>query len=216
MNYVLDPKNFSLQELIFSDIKIKIEAVADIDVLIDQISDDDFNDDERLPYWATLWPSAIGLGHYITSHIDCKRKSVLELGCGLGLNGVICAALGANVIFTDYEEDALQFSKKNVALNELPKQNYELVDWRKPSLAGEFDYIIAADVLYEDRFLEPVKDMIVRYLKASGKAFIAEPNRPIARPFFEQLEDAGFSYKQFKQRIVHANVEHLISIYEIN
>ncbi len=66
-----------------------------------------FAEDERLPYWAELWPSAIGLAHYLDRDVSLRGKHVLELGCGLGLLGVIAARDGARVLCTDYEPDAL-------------------------------------------------------------------------------------------------------------
>lgn len=216
MNIFANPSNLKAQALQIGDRNYTIECVADIDVIIDEITDDEFNTDERLPYFATLWPSAIGLAEYMTKHVDCHKKSVLELGCGLGLNGLNCAARGAAVTFTDYEADALTLAERNINANKLGTHAYALVDWREPQLAGEFDIIIAADVLYEDRFLEPVHNMLATYLKPSGKAFIAEPDRAVARPFFELLSSSGYSCKQYKQRINYENKEHFISIYEIN
>ena len=43
-------------------IKLNILAVRDPDILIDALDPGAFDDDERLPYWAEIWPSAIGLG----------------------------------------------------------------------------------------------------------------------------------------------------------
>ncbi len=216
MNYFLLPENLKTIPIQVGQNLYKINAVENIDALIDQISNEEFNLDERLPYWATLWPSAIALAEYISAHVDCYKKDILELGCGLGLNGVVCGKLGANVVMTYYESDALDFAKQNAAQNQVSSFSTELVDWRSPKLNGVYDIIIAADVPYEDRFLEPVRNMITTYLKPSGKAYIAEPNRTVALPFFEGLTKNGFTYKQFKQRIQHKGSEHLISIYEIN
>lgn len=216
MNYFLSPENIKTIPIDIAQSTYHIDAVENIDTLIEQISDEEFNLDERLPYWATLWPSAIALAEYISLHVNCYKKDVLELGCGLGLNGVVCGKLGATVTMTDYEIDSLTFAKQNAIQNQLSSFSTKLVDWRSPNLEGTYDIIIAADVLYEDRFLSPVRDMITTYLKPSGTAFIAEPNRTVAMPFFDGLTKNGFSYKQFKQRIQYKGIEHLISIYEIN
>ena len=187
-----------------------------MDSLLDEISDDEFNHDERLPYWATIWPSAVGLSEYLSRHIELGRKSVLELGCGLGLAGIVSAKRGANVTFSDYEKPALDFVSKNARLNRISSFDTNLLDWREPDLKAQFDIIIAADVLYEDRFLEPVLNTLVRYLKENGKAYIAEPNRNVSRPFFDLLKKQGYSYKKYLQRICYKQIEHFIAIYEIN
>jgi len=40
----------------------KIERTADLETLWDSIGEDDFGEDERLPYWAELWPASVLLG----------------------------------------------------------------------------------------------------------------------------------------------------------
>ncbi len=70
----------------------------DPEALIDEGA---FAQDEFLPYWAELWPSA----HALTE-VLCARElhgvRVLELGCGLGLPSLAAAALGAQVTATDW------------------------------------------------------------------------------------------------------------------
>ena len=44
---------------------MNILAVRDPDVLIDELDPDAFQEDERLPYWAEIWPSAMGLGMHL-------------------------------------------------------------------------------------------------------------------------------------------------------
>lgn len=187
-----------------------------MDALIDEITEDEFNTDERLPYWANIWPSSIALSLYIVKHLKLKGKSLLELGCGLGLTSIVAASHGCSVISSDYETDALEFVKRNAHLNQLSNCSTYLLDWRKPDLTGSFDLIVAADILYEERFLEPVLNMLVQYLNANGKAIIAEPNRRIAQPFFQQLEKQGYAYQKFIQTAKYKDIEHDISIYEIN
>ena len=50
----------------------------------DLISEDDFVRDERLPYWADLWPSARILADELAV-MRLAGQRVLELGCGLGV-----------------------------------------------------------------------------------------------------------------------------------
>jgi predicted nicotinamide N-methyase len=65
--------------------------VRDTNKLVDAISPKDFSDDERLPYWAEVWPSSIVLAHSCLTQFDLNIKRVLELGCGLGLAGIAAA-----------------------------------------------------------------------------------------------------------------------------
>src|SRR5690348_2982337 len=56
----------------------------------------------HLPYGVALWPAAIALAYEIASRNDAfAGKTVLELGAGTGLPGILAASLGAQVVQTD-------------------------------------------------------------------------------------------------------------------
>lgn len=103
-------------------IPIKILQITNVDDLYEELiakgeTHEDVKD-ERIPYWAELWPAAIGLSQYLIEFDIIKDiKNVIEIGCGLGLPGIIAGKLGANVIFTDYLEEALHFTQQNWELN---------------------------------------------------------------------------------------------------
>ena len=80
----------------------------------DLIREDDFVRDERLPYWADLWPSARILADELAV-MRLAGQRVLELGCGLGVVAIGAALAGAEVTATDYYDDALEFAALNVA-----------------------------------------------------------------------------------------------------
>jgi ETFB lysine methyltransferase len=67
----------------------------------DLISEDDYVLDERLPYWADLWPSAQILAREVRT-MRLAGQRVLELGCGLGIVAVAAVLAGAEVTATDY------------------------------------------------------------------------------------------------------------------
>ena len=50
----------------------------------DLIREEDFVKDERLPYWADVWPSSIVLASKLME-LNGRGKTALELGCGVGL-----------------------------------------------------------------------------------------------------------------------------------
>ena len=78
----------------------------------DLIREDDYVKDERLPYWADLWPSARILAEEVRT-MRLAGQRVLELGCGLGMVAIAAALAGADVTATDYYEDALEFARLN-------------------------------------------------------------------------------------------------------
>jgi hypothetical protein len=95
----------------------------------DLISEKDYVEDERLPYWADLWPSARVLAQRVaTMPVDGRR--FLELGCGAGLVSVAAAMAGFDVTATDYYEEALRFTAVNVLLNTGVLIDTRIGDWR--------------------------------------------------------------------------------------
>lgn len=188
-------ENRIIKEYNFGKYTIKLNQVKNVDKLVDEITDDEFNQDERLPYWAEVWPSALALAEYIINNqIYLKNRKVLELGCGIGLVGIAATHANAKVTFSDYEKEALEFTKQNYFLNFQSQADTILLDWRNPELKKTFEIILAADILYEKRFLTPVYNTIRKLLSANGKLYIAEPDRTIAKPFFEMMKK-GFELK---------------------
>ena len=76
----------------------------DIDALIDVVA---FEADERIPYWANVWESALVLAEDLASSAG-SGLSLIELGCGLGLPALVAARQGFLVTATDYEEAVLE------------------------------------------------------------------------------------------------------------
>ena len=131
-------------------VNIDIERVTNIDALFAELiakgeNHPDFKD-ERIPYWAELWASALALSQYlVTSKMDFQGKKVLEIGAGLGLPSIVAAQLGADVCVSDYLPEAVDFSRKNFEKNNLTA-DFQILDWRTPDKSFAADIILAADV----------------------------------------------------------------------
>src|SRR5690349_17286362 len=65
-----------------------------------------FDADEYLPYWADLWPASRMLAKTILCEPWQPGLEALEIGCGLGLPGVVALSRGLRVIFSDYDATA--------------------------------------------------------------------------------------------------------------
>lgn len=201
----------------YKDTHLSINKVENLDELVDQVTDDEFNKDERIPYWAELWPSAIGLSKFIIKNPELfYKKDILELGCGLGLTSLIIMQQKPNTFLcTDYENDALKLTRKNFLKNKINQPDFKYLDWRKPQLDEEFELIVASDVLYEKRFFQSMLNLFLNYLKRDGHIIIAEPNRKIAVPFFKQLKNHGYQYTIHFEEVSQLNQTIVISIYLI-
>lgn len=169
-----------------------------------------FEADEFMPYWANLWPGAILLAEEVahwpriaeaaappgdpapaTGAIRAGRPAaagataprVLELGCGLGLVGLVASELGYRVIVSDYEDDALTFVLQSAEHNRIPPPEVRFIDWRERFPELRLDRIVAADVLYETRHLRPIAEFIEHHLAPDGFALICDANRSVANDF---------------------------------
>ena len=159
----------------------------------DLISEPDFERDERLPYWADIWPSARVLADLLVRH-QGNGRSALELGCGSGLVACALAAAGYQVTATDYYDDALAFTAGNIARNTGVPAKTRLVDWRAmPTDLGRFDLVVGSDVLYERAYAALVAEAIATTLAPSGAAIIADPGRLAYAEFLDAANARGLA-----------------------
>jgi len=159
----------------------------------DLIDEDDFDRDERLPYWAELWPSALALARHLSKR-DLVGTRAIELGCGVGLATVLALARGARVLATDHYEAALDFTAYNARTNLDLEPEVGVLDWRETDTGGigTFDMVFAADVLYERKNAAALADLVPKLLARGGEAIIADPRRYEALIFLEAMEGLGF------------------------
>ena len=165
---------------------------ASADALIDE---EDFARDERIPYWAELWPSAVALTRHVSKE-DLADRRLVELGCGVGLPSVVALARGADVTATDHYQAALDFARYNAWTNlgSLEPQT-RLLDWHAPYTEGleeAFDFVLAADVLYESRNVPALTALIPALLTPGGEVLLADPGRKNAPAFLRNMRDKGF------------------------
>lgn len=157
------------------------------------ISEADYVMDERLPYWADLWPSARILAETLLRETGAGR-SLLELGCGLGLATLASMHAGFEVLATDYYDDALHVTRGNAARNLNREPSVRMVNWREwPEDLGQFDVVIAADVLYEKEYATLVAECIKRSLSLNGVAIVADPGRLALPAFRAHLTEVGLA-----------------------
>jgi predicted nicotinamide N-methyase len=148
----------------------------------DLIDEEAFVEDEFLPYWAELWPAAYSLVGALPS---VEGRRVVELGCGLGLPSLVAAARGARVTAIDWAAEAVELLQRNAARNGL-ELVAEVRDWRQP-WPERFDLALAADVLYEQRNVEP---LLERLTELAPTALVALAGRPYEDAFLRQWPGA--------------------------
>jgi len=193
--------------------RVKIHHPRNADELIDE---DAFEEDERLPYWADVWPSARVLAERIVSMpVDGRR--FLELGCGSGLVSVAAAMAGFDVTATDYYEEALRFTALNVLVNTGALIDTRIGDWRRfPHDMGRFELVVGSDVLYEQTHAGLVAGVLDRTLTARGAAIIADPGRLAAPQFIEECKERGMP-AAISERVPFedGNIRQTIDLYDV-
>jgi SAM-dependent methyltransferase len=173
------------------DVQLLSPANAD-----DLISEDDYVKDERLPYWADLWPSAQILAAEVRT-MRLAGQRVLELGCGLGLVATSAAMAGADVTATDYYEDAVLWTAM-------------------PEDLGRFDVVLTSDVLYEPRYAVLVADAIATTLVRGGEAIVADPGRIACDDFLNECRRRGLVVSAADRRPYEAgDIKQTITLYSL-
>ena len=179
-----------------SEVRLTIRRPKDFDLLLELAAPDP---EQNLPYWAELWPSGIALAAKIARDPGALGgQRVLELGSGLGVTAIAALRAGADLLVTDYAPEALALC----ALNSLDETGVEpaalRLNWRDPSaqffeLVGDgFPIVLAADVLYERRDVEPLLGLVDRIVAPEGDLWLAEPGRAPAVDFVESIVDRGW------------------------
>ena len=149
-----------------------------------------YGDNDPDPSWGKIWDSAKHLGQRIC---DVEGKTIVELGCGLGLVGV-CAAKKNKVILVDREPFALHCACATASLNGLTigtadddkAQVAAIVatfddlkdpQWRRDkNFPGKVDLIVASDVLYDNHVaMDNLAATCEALLDGEGSALIADP-----------------------------------------
>jgi predicted nicotinamide N-methyase len=169
----------------------------DGDAILDELLAEDDPDEDRLPFWAQLWPAGAALARAIAGRSLAGRR-VLELGCGLGLVGVAAALAGASVLAVDRSPEATAFAAANAARNGVTLQTAVCAfDQPEPLLAAApWDLVLAADVLYEQRNVPVLVWLLPRLVAATGEVWLADPGRSMLASFLAGVDATGWRREQ--------------------
>lgn len=187
----------------------------------DLIREEDFVKDERLPYWADIWPSSTVLASHLVGLTKRGRRRTagkgLELGCGVGLVTLGAMIAGYDMTATDYYTDALAFTRANAFRNTGRTPETRMFDWRSfPREARGYDLILASDVLYEKEYARLLPGIFKRALAPGGMVILADPGRIGVPEFVEECAEEGMVIRsKTTYPFESGEIKQQIDLYEI-
>jgi predicted nicotinamide N-methyase len=154
-----------------------------------------FAADEYMPYWVDLWPAARMLAKVILREQWQPGLEALEVGCGLGLPGVVGLSVGMRVTFSDYDATALRYAAANARANGFADFKTLQLDWRHPPAGLQVPVILAADLIYELRNVAPLVGLIKQVLAPGGVALVTDQDRVPSHVLRQNLEEERLAYE---------------------
>jgi predicted nicotinamide N-methyase len=174
-----------------------VEAIRDldeaIDILCESLTAEEQHDpfaEDLCPYFGILWPASEALSFYLAEHPELVRhKTVLELGCGLGLPSLVASHLGGVVTATDYHPDVEEYFKRNCRHSTVDC-DYKRLNWREEALE-KFDVVIGSDVLYESKHPREVALGLLKFVRPGGTIILSDPGRAYVQHFIQAMNTEG-------------------------
>ena len=164
-----------------------------------------------------MFDGALCLCNYVEHLVEREQKqfklsSVVELGAGCGLPGLLLAGLGARVVLTDIG-DTVALLKENIDNNEAlfergcGEASAAVLDWTNKTDLVKFkppyDYILAADTIYSDEAV--VAFLETAHFLAGPETVVLfahpAPRQPDASQLFWNKVDDFFHVEKVRQTI---------------
>lgn len=142
---------------------------------------------DNFPLWTKIWEASGVLASYLAGMPTDPMKTMLEIGCGLGLVGIAAAKAGHRITMTEGNPDALNFARANALANDCPSVVIRRLDWNAPQLEGRFDTIVGSETVYKTEDIDGLEAMFDRYLNPGGTIILAEGVRRTGVDFWERM-----------------------------
>jgi ETFB lysine methyltransferase len=178
---------------------------ANPDDVLDSMTDEQYEKDKFLPYWAQQWPACSPLFNFISMHADSimhPGAAVCEIGCGLGIISSLFQRKKMHIVATDLAFDACRYAGHNMRQYS-PLSRVICSDWRFSPFKTGFDFIVGSDILYEQRWISPVLEFLESSLNIEGAAYIADPCRQWWQEFQDAAAKRGFTLNKVWQETVN-------------
>ena len=173
------------RELTIGDRPYRFRVPRGIDRFID--AEDPMHD---FPLWAKIWKASLVLAGHLAEMPMATAGSILEIGAGLGVAGIVAASRGHRVTLTEYDEEALAFARANAAINGCQDLTIRRLDWHRPDFTEPFDTIAGSEVLYHERDFDSLLNLFSNFLKPGGRVILSMKPRRSAKMFLDRAREA--------------------------
>lgn len=172
--------------------------------------------DGRPPYGVMLWPAALALTHEIAVRAaEFRGKTVLELGAGTGLPGLVAAGAGGRVVQTDRNELALAVCRLNGERNGMPGVECRPADWEEWTDTARYDWVIGSDILYGESLHAPLRHIFETNLTPGGRVLLSDPFRHVSLHLLDELEQAGWRVTMSRWTIGEGSAARPVGVFEL-
>jgi len=168
------------------------------EALVDQALEADSKTAAQDPYGVVLWPAAQVVASELAALPSLEGRRVVELGAGTGLCSLTAAALGADVLATDYRSEPLQLLRRSAELSGLELERAVEVETALFDILSEEaslppgDVLVAADLLYLKSTSAALAARCVEAMERGySEVFIGDCGRPGRADFLDGLRAGG-------------------------
>lgn len=192
----IGPYDARLAAVAAGDDTVRLWQVADLEAHVDRAALLGGTDPPEPPYWAHLWSGA----RVLAAAVPPQAGRVVELGCGLGLPGLVAARRGAQVTFVDRERLPLEFVAASARANGVAAARVA-GDFATPPFATAFDLVLAAEILYDRAGFRALAVALARLAGVRGRVLLTDGQRIDTREFYPLLEAAGLAWRAQTVRV---------------
>ncbi|MDA0739804.1 MAG: hypothetical protein O2999_13415 [Nitrospirae bacterium] len=132
-------------------------------------------------YWNRVWASEVALSEFLIQEFypeSLKGKTILELGCGTGLAGLVAGKLGGVPTFSDKVPLVMESTQEACRLNGIKTFSTLVLDWATPKgLTQQYDMVLGSEIFYDNMFLDDICRLLDHVLPVGGTGLFCDPNR---------------------------------------
>ncbi|XP_058196365.1 uncharacterized protein LOC131312537 isoform X2 [Rhododendron vialii] len=128
-----------------------------------------------------VWPGAMLLNNYLSANPELLRgRSVIELGSGVGITGILSRRFCNEAVLTDHNEEVLKILRKNIELHSSSENSNgsagliaEKLEWGNSDHLNQileshskgFDLVLGADICFQQSSIPLLFDTVQQLLR---------------------------------------------------